>query len=198
MHLFKTTDHPPKRMVDYINGPDPSSLHPLWKHWLVYARDTAPTDKDIRMWEMDQARLRKRLKEIDAASNKMRSEEAAERERGEPSMQSAIARIASQLSQNQYQPPAAAEPQKTQFTNFDIPDQPTGPEPGSNLAFEDGIQIIPKDTKPYSPAPSRLQEILNKKAAEEASSHDPRAESSDSHSTWKPGSQNSSSRTDDL
>jgi NADH:ubiquinone oxidoreductase subunit len=177
---------PAKRLVEYKDGPEPTSLHPLWRHWLAYARETSPTDKDVYMWEMEQARLRRRLKEIDAASNKMRSEEDAERERGSSEMQNMLARLSSQLSRDQSSGQAPTTQSNTENVEFTMPPQPAGPAPGSNLAFQDGVPIIPKDTQPYSPDPSRLQSILNKKRNETSPSTPSDRSSTSQHSTWTP------------
>jgi hypothetical protein len=187
---------PAKRLVDYHDSPEPAQLHPLWKHWLVHARDTVPTDKDIYMWEVEQARLRRRLKEIDAASNKMRSEEAADRERGGNEMANMIARLSSQLSPDMPRAQSKASmPQETKMPDFDLPPQP---EPGSNLAFENGIQIIPKDTKPYSPDPSRLKSILQAKKTEEPPAPSHEQDVGVPKSSWSPNTTSKNTNLDDL
>lgn len=116
------------------------------------------------MWEMEQLRLKRRLKEIDAASNKMRSEEMAQRERGDSGMASAIAQLTSQLGADigANRPSENRSETSPTTTHFVVPPQAQNSAAGSNLAFENGKQVIPKSHTPYSPDPSRVKSILNK------------------------------------
>lgn len=196
--------------MDYAGAPDPSALHPLWKHWLAHGREVAPTDRDIYVWELEQVRLKKRLREIESASSKMRSEEMAQRERGQPQDANPMAELMSQLVNDRDVGSITRrnEPrQETSQVDKDFLDKATSqytasaPKPGENLSFENGVQVIPKSHKPYSPDPSRLQSILskNKKAGETATSKGSSGSSSvPSGAVWSPktGSQNNS--TDDL
>jgi hypothetical protein len=133
---------------------------------------------------MDQARLRQRLKEIDAASNKMKAEEMAERERGEPDFANGFAELMARVAAQQgdanqsargSSDPRSNEARPSPSTRFSVPPQsfadagpptpPPGPKPGENITFENGIKVVPKEHKPYSPDPSRLQSILQKKGS---------------------------------
>lgn len=195
-------DQPAKRMVEYMGEAEPSSIHPLWKHWLGYGRDIPPTTKDIYIWEMEQARLQRRLKEIDQASNKMRAEDDAQRQRGDSGMGQAIAQLASQLAGDVQPAKNSPAPRPTpQRPPEDAIYESHQPSPGSNLAFENGVQIIPKTTKAYSPDPSRLQQILNKQKAEQqaqtSSSQSP-SSSPSSFSAWTPSDSKAPGNIDDL
>lgn len=161
-------DQPAKRLVEYKGSPEPSSLHPLWKQWLNHARETAPTPRDVYAWEVDQARLQKRLKEIDEASTKMRAEDLAQRERGDVDMGSAISRITSQImNDTESTNTATRAPSRPQEPEWVVPPQSDLPAPGTNMTFENGVPVVPKDHQPYTPDPSRLQQLLNKKKFEQ-------------------------------
>lgn len=188
--------------MDYKGAPEPSQLHPLWKQWLNHARDSAPSPKDVYIWEVEQVRLQKRLKDMDEASTKMRAEDLAQRERGDADMGNAFSRLTSHLmNEDSADKPASSAQSTPKAEEFIVPPHATGPAPGSNLAFEDGKQIVPKDTKPYSPDPARLQQILNKEKFERQQAAEARAQSSAStpqFSTWDPNASGNRRNTDDL
>lgn len=169
---------------------------------MSHARDTAPAPKDIYIWEMEQLRLQKRLKEIDEASNKMRAEDLAQRERGDADMGSAISRLTSHLMKDETSAkPASTASQTSRASEYAVPSSPTGPAPGSNLAFEDGVQVVPKDTIPYTPDPSRLQQMLSKEKFERQQAAQARSNGSASSpqmSTWDPNAGKGRNNTDDL
>jgi len=189
---------PAKRLVEYNGAPEPSELHPLWKHWLIHASEAPPTEKDIYVWEMEQVRLQRRLKEIDAASNKMQSEEMAQRERSDSGMATIIAQLTSQLDSDVGASRQASKASQTSppAAKFVVPPQAPIPKAGSNLAFEDGKQVIPKTHTPYAPDPSRIQSIVSK--SKEAPSNASNTATGPPNSSWNPNTKPKDTNLDEL
>lgn len=148
---------------------------------------------------MEQLRLQKRLKEIDEASNKMRAEDLAQRERGDADMGNALSRLTSHLLKDDKSASSATKSsQASRDSDFVVPPFAAGPPPGSNLAFEDGVQVVPKDTIPYAPDPSKLQQMMSQEKFEKQRNAETRSSSSPQFSTWDPNSRGSRNNTDDL